>query len=215
MPRIALPIALPLPLPLTLPLPLPVPVPVPLLLPHTLPLTRCLGIVALLVGAFSILTPTAATTAGRLSWLAQQRIERRRLGLGLGLGLGFRVTVRVSFTLTLTLTLTRQLVLAPGALLLVGAAAVMLSHAPRPFAPPLRDVSTDLLEVPRFTTPLDAPYFLPAADTAAADAAAYTAAADDDADTAAYTAADAALIRSGYPDLATISVPGDPATVEA
>ena len=79
---------------------------------------------------------------------------------------------------------------------------MMLSHAPRPFAPPLRDVSTDLLEVPRFTTPLDAPYLLPAADTAAADADAYT-------------AADAALIRSGYPDLATISVPGDPATVEA
>ena len=69
--------------------------------------------------------------------------------------------------LTVTLTLTRQLVLAPGALLLVGAAAVMLSHAPRPFAPPLRDVATDLLEVPRFTTPLDAPYFLPAADLAA------------------------------------------------
>ena len=91
----------------------------------------------------------------------------------------------------------------------------MLSHAPRPFAPPLHDVSTDLLEVPRFTPPLDAPYLLPAADTAAADAAAYTAAADDDADTAAYTAAHAALIRSGYPDLATISVPGDPATVEA
>ena len=85
----------------------------------------------------------------------------------------------------------------------------MLSHAPRPFAPPLRDVSTDLLEVPRFTPPLDAPYFLPAADTAPADAAAYTAADDD----AAYTAAYAALIRSGYPDLATISVPGDPATV--
>ena len=77
------------------------------------------------------------------------------------------VRARASFTVTVTLTLTRQLVLAPGALLLVGAAAVMLSHAPRPFAPPLRDVSTDLLEVPRFTTPLDAPYFLPAADLAA------------------------------------------------
>ena len=98
----------------------------------------------------------------------------------------------------------------------------MLSHAPRPFAPPLRDVATDPLEAPRFTTRLEAPYLLPAA-AAAADLAHAAAepdahrdpAADTAADTAAYTAAYAAVIRSCYPGLATISVPGDPATVEA
>ena len=100
----------------------------------------------------------------------------------------------------------------------------MLSHAPRPFAPPLRDVATDPLEAPRFTTRLDAPSSLPAAAAAdddlahaAAEPDAHrdTAAADTAADTAAYTATYAAVIRSCYPGLATISVPGDPATVEA
>ena len=94
---------------------------------------------------------------GPRGWLAHQRLEQRR-----------------------------QLILAPGALLLIGAATMVLSHAPRPFAPPLRDVSTDLLEPPRFAS-----------------------------FNASFPAATAAVIRSRYPALAAIRVRGDPGVVEA
>ena len=98
-----------------------------------------LGVTTLLIAGLSLLAPSPPRP-GRPNWLTQQRLDQKR-----------------------------QLVLVPGMLLLTGAGVMMLSHAPRPFAPPLHDLSTDLVDPP----PLEAARF--PADTAALIRARYPA----------------------------------------
>lgn len=114
----------------------------------------CAGMVALISGGASLMLPQATAFAGRqaLNAVARQRAERQR-----------------------------QLILAPGMLLLLCGAAVIVRTAPDPLATTLSDVSTDLLEPPGFVS-----------------------------FNASFSAASVPAIRRRYPSLSPLHVPHPP-----
>lgn len=81
----------------------------------------CTGILAMVTGGLSLSAPLPQQVGERTTWLTRQKREQQR-----------------------------QLILLPGAVLVIAAVAAVLAMAPRPYAPVMNDVATDASEPPLF-----------------------------------------------------------------